>query len=96
MNELENLAENNYDGANGEALRNLDIISVQDHMLKQQYKLEETQYLLENAEDWIDEIVDVVIEKALAGYLDTDVLDDVCYELKDELLKKAREQINER
>ena len=94
MKNLDRLIENNYNGANGVALRMLDILELQDDMIQMQEKLENTQYLLENAEDWIDNVVDVTVEKELGAFYDSGDIDNLTHVLKMKLKHKALELVD--
>ena len=56
-------------------------------------KKEDVEYYLENAEDWIDDVVVRVLEGKLDTILVEDIIEDLGNTLKDELNEKAKEQI---
>ncbi len=103
MRALDNLIANEYDDTNGEALRNLDIIEVQDKILKMRDRDEDLENLLYNIEDWVDDIIDNAMTLILNAAHDEieglddlildDIIDDMSDQLKNNIAKKVLEMM---
>ena len=88
MKELERLEENRYEGANKDALRYLDIQTVRNNLDELEERIEEVEYLIYNAEDWIKGII---YEGLINGdELDRAELTDV---LTEDLAKQAMTEL---
>ena len=90
---------------NGKALALLDAERIDSYIGELEDQVEETEYLIYNAEDWIDNMVDKKVtefERVLTSFADIteqdkgrliDVMEDLAAELKEGLSKKAMSKL---